>query len=290
MTIKIDTDAIRKRLEQKKEKNARDPKKDLILKPTEEGTIKFRAVQYPHTDDPSAEPIAERYYHNNIPSHWQPFYCPKANENEQCFLCDFVWEMVKEHKGTEANKQWLDRLPQLTLYVPGLVRGREEEGPKLWRIRSSDRKQSPNHEKLYEWLLTPGTSLFMDPEKGYDILLKYEAVTDEQKKVFPKAKFLPKRTGADLDREQTKFGPGYKEFMELVPNIDDVYPVKNSQDSLTILTQWQAKMGMEETPTDTSDGVVKKATPTTSPLKGKNEATQASSEEDVEAQLKELGL
>lgn len=288
MTIKIDIDKIKARLE-KQQQDTRDPKKDIILKPTKAGTLNFRAVLYPHSEDPASMPIVERFYHNGIPGNWAPFYCPKENKNEPCHLCEFIWEMAKAFKGTPQNREWLQKLPVLTLFVAGKVRGREDEGPKFWRFRSAKRRPFVNHEKMYEWLTTESTALFMDPDVGFDLLLKYEALSPEQKKIFPRAELMLKKSGVELDRSSTKFGDDYEEFIKQVPDIDTIYKPKTTQESLEALQKWRERLSptSDVTTNDASEGTAYKAPPATD---SETEPDQPKEEVSLEEKMKELGL
>lgn len=245
MTLKVDVDKIKERLKAKSSKSFEKKETD-IFRATAPGKYQLRAVIYPHSSDPSSEPFLERHYHFGIPG-GGTFYCPAKNENKKCHVCDFIWSKMKENKGQkEAIKKWSAFLPRLSVLVPVLVRGSEEEGVKFFRINSSDKqdRRSKNHDKLYEWTIGDDTSTWLDCNNGFDIIATYEEPQPG------KASFLGKDVKAvlkdlDLARKSTKFGTKeeYENFVGSVKNVDvSLFPRKTTEDTLELLLKWREKL------------------------------------------------
>lgn len=253
MKIKVDLKKIKDKLDAQKAKaSLKDPKNSDFVVPLEEGKVYFRAFVYPHSDDPSAEPFLERFYHWGLPG-TPAVYCPKKNENKDCHICDFVWEQMKASKGNkEATRSWSQYLPKLSVLLVGKIRGREEEGPKFLRLGSNEKKKSDNHAALYEWFENPDTQNWLDSDEGIDMTLTYAKPDDSQSSFLKGAKFILKKI--DLARRTLPFGDDYEKFYSATKNLDsDVYPKKTTEDTLQILLEWRKKMSERKKKTGDED-------------------------------------
>lgn len=292
MNIKIDREKLKKRMEEKKEKaqsrRSRDPKDTVVFKVGEEGKHAFRAVVYPYGSDPSAEPFPERFYHYGLPG--GTFYCPQKNAGEDCHICDFVWEKLKETKGTAAAKEWQKKLPSMCMLVPGVARGREEEGCKFFRVNTREDRPSDSFNKVMSWFLEEDTCQWLDPDEGFDMELSYKEPDESQAK-FLNAKFL--LSEMNLARKESKFGTKkeYKEFMENIPNLDeDVYPKKTTDDSLAVLEEWHKILARRATKNGTRSSVSDKSDGTSAVKTESDSKPQTTDPEDVADKLEALGM
>ncbi len=265
MVMKFNIEKIKGRLEGQDKKSSSNNKADFV-KPKTAGKHLFRAVPYPHSEDPLSEPFVERSYHYGIGDQFT-VACPK-NQGNKCHICDYVWDRIKAIPGSDdRSKQlkqpWFKKLPSLRVWLVGKLRGAEDEGtPKFFGIGSREKVPSPNHKKLIEWFADEDTATWLDPDQGIDMELQYEELAPGQKKLFKSDVGLE---SFNLARKSSKFGEDYKEFMSKIKNIDDIYPVRTTEDTLEILQKWQkleASQGVDPALVeDDEEGLVVEASP-----------------------------
>lgn len=303
MKIVVNPKKVKSRIEQEKNKsNSKkeyNPKDSAILKPLAAGKLRTRVVPYIHNEDPSADPFAIRAYHYGIPGSEKTFYCPQENENEKCEICDFVWGQMKDNKGNkEAVRYWSKYLPKHSLYVPVWAYDRSDEGTKLFRISVRKNESSKWKEKLDGFWDDEDTVMWMDPEEGYDLIIKYAEASEDQKKMFNASIFFD---DFELARKPSNFEE-YEEALNKVPNLEDVYPRKTTEDTVEACRKWANSLGKEiDSDKDTTDGLVSGVDDSdesdevevkTSAKKEKKSVKKVSSTdlEDLENELKSLGM
>ncbi len=255
--LKFDIKAIQEKLNKQKEqaessknknRGPKDIKTDLMVKVDKGGKHNFRAVPYVHNKDYLVDPFAERYYHFGIPG-TSIFYCPAKNSGGKCDVCDFIWAQMTENKGKRddsgkfINLKWKDWLPKKRVLIPGLIRGREDEGVKFFSLSTYEDKLSEHLQKIYDYLKEPETFDFLDPENGYDFILTYKEYSPEEQKRFYGAKFgfkaleleRWKRTAISEDPVAT-----WNEMLETMPNVDSIprFEPKTQKDSQAVLMKW----------------------------------------------------
>ena len=282
MTLKINIDKLKKKLEEQKSSTTKTSTGDFV-KAEGPGVLDFRAVMYPHTDDPTSEPFIERHYHWGLVR--GALYCPKENENKECHVCNHVWKMMTKHKGNkeEINK-WRKYLPKMAVLVAGFLRDDEEKTPKFFRLNTDKRedRRHPVHSKLWKWSLSEDTCQWMDPEVGFDMELTYVSPTEAQKKLFKTSVFFE---DADLKRTASPFGTKkeYENFMASVKNIDeDIYPRKTTEDTLDALAKLHERLAPLE---------AMKATDEDLNSSSEDMSTQGADDDfDLDKKLSEMGL
>lgn len=236
---------IKARLEANKEAGSKFKRKEMtveenpIVKVKEAGTYNFRAVPYIHNKEIEAEPFCERNYHFNIPGN-RIFYCVK-NDGEKCPICEFVWSQLKENKGTEKVQYWRQFLPQRRVAIPGIIRGRENEGLKFLLLTTFDDKPGKQYEKVIKYLTKPATCNFLDPEIGFDLELTYENYTDGRQNKFGKFGFKD----LELARESTPASDDPAKLWKELPKTMKVfdrdipqYVKKTVDDAHAALEKW----------------------------------------------------
>lgn len=246
-------DAIKARLEANKQKSQRKQtsiNEHPLVRVDVEGEHLFRATHYPHSEDPAAEPFPTRYYHFGVPGSG-PLYCPKLNAGQDCDLCEFVWTQMKANKGNkEEVKKWGDKLPKGRVWIPGKLRGREDEGVKFFSFTTYEREMSKHHKKLFSWFEKRSTASFLSPDDdGLDMILTYEKY-DEKKAAMFRSKFG--FDGMELERDASAFGDDYDDFLDSIPDIDNndidilkSYGAKTSEDLRAALEKWTDRLGKE---------------------------------------------
>lgn len=258
--FKFNANKVKQKLEEEKKrleeaakgfggKKERDIHKETILKVDGPGEYLFRAFPYLHNEDFLSDPFALRFYHFGIPG-VGTVYCPQKNSlnKQKCAICDFVWTQMKENKGIkEEIDKWKKFLPKRRIFIPGILRGREDEGVKYLQISTNDNKPGEHHEKLIKWLTKESTQDFLDPVNGYDLILTYEEYDDAKSKLLGGAKFGFK--SLELDRDRVAIAPNVEEFWaeieNTLKNVDkDIpgYEVKTHEDTVEALERWSSKL------------------------------------------------
>ena len=299
MKIVVNPNKIKNKIQQEKDRASKkkeyDPKDSVTLKPLKAGKLRTRVVPYIHNEDPSTEPFLTRAYHYGIPGSTKTFYCPQENEGKKCEICDFVWSQMKENKGNkEQVSYWAKFLPKHNLYVPVWVYDRAEEGVKLFRLTIKKNEESKWKKKLYDFWDDEDTVAWMDPEEGFDLNINFVDATDEQKKMFNNASIFFENF--ELARKSSKF-EDYEEALKSVPNLDDVYERKTTEDTIEACRKWANSLGKEiNSDKDMTDGEVIESAAATEKKEAKKEKSVSTKKvtttdlDDLEAQLSELGL
>lgn len=287
MTMKFNFDKIKERLEGQTKKTGTGKNSADFVKIKTAGKYLFRAIPYPHSSDPLSEPFCERAYHYSIGDEFT-VGCP-TNNGEKCHICDYVWERIKQlGDNKEAKMPWFKKLPTMRVWIVGKLRGAEDEDtPKFLSIGTRAKEPSANHKLIISWFGDQDTCNWLDPDQGLDMELFYEEMGAAQKKLFKTDTSL-KSLG--LARKESKFGADYKEFVAKVKNIDDIYPIRSTDETLAILKKWQQSQasatpaqleGMDE---DADEGL-SVASSNTSPNKELETVV-----DDLQNKLKGLGL
>lgn len=313
--VKEHLEEVKRKLDEaknsKSKKYERNIHEDLILKVEKSGDYLFRAFPYIHNEDYLFDPFPDRFYHFGIPGVGTVF-CPQKNTGgrEKCAICDFVWEQMKAEKGNkEEVRRWSEKLPKRRLFVPGILRDRENEGVKFLSLSTGDNEPGKHHQKLINWLQKDSTADFLDPVNGLDLILSYEDYDDNKSAALNGAKFGFKEI--DLERDRTPISKDPEGFWQQVEsslkNIDkDIpgYELKSYEDTLDVLEKWQkalAKKAGAKKPVDekkdnegisvvkTSDKLVSdEDKPAQKDEAPKTETKTASTSEDRKARAKEL--
>ena len=281
MVFKINTDKMKQKFEEFE--NKAQGKTSPFVKFSEPGDYNVRAVAYPHSPDPAADPFKEVGVHYLKGIGY--FSCPKVNRNDKCHVCEFVWSQVNECESKEEKKPWYKMLPDYYVLVPVLVRGQEDEGVKFFKIRSSTSSMSPNHKKLMKWCMDDKTAHLMDPNSGIDIILTYEKILPSQAAYLKNATVMFQDFA--LDRDETKFGKKgeYEAFIDTIPDVDkEIFPAKTTADSLEAVKKLAEKM-LSTQPKPSDEELNNNNGTTVSANKPKE-----TSSDDLESQLEEMGL
>lgn len=262
--FKFDVSKVKARLEEQKQKleeaknkkggfKERDIHSEIILKVDKAGEYNFRAFPYIHNDDFLSDPFPDRYYHFGVPGVGTVF-CPQSNtgRREKCAICDFVWEQMKANKGNKPEiKKWSERLPKRRLLIPGILRGREEEGVKFFSLSTHNEKPSDNHEQILKWLQKESTCDFLDPVNGLDLILHYEEYDEAKSKMLSGAKFGFNKIELDRDRVPISKNPEefWAEIESTLINVDRDIPgfeIKSYDDTVEALTKWMEALDKKE--------------------------------------------
>jgi len=175
----------------------------------EEGDTDIRIVP---TKD--GDPLKEMFFHYNVGNHKGGVLCPKRNFGESCPICDFASQLWREGVDTndEESKKLAKSLFVRTRYFsPVVVRGREEEGVKVYGYG----KQA--YELLLGYILDPEYGDITDINEGTDIALTYTKPTKPG--AFPQTNLKMRRNTSSLLADKEAI-PG---ILDRMPDFDSLF-------------------------------------------------------------------
>jgi len=148
-------DLIRKKLEELRNPNKGGGKKNIFWKPeTGESVVRILPT-------PDGDPFKQLHFHYNVGKE-NGFLCPKRNFGDDCPVCGFATKLYKsgDAENMKSAKEMFVRERFFSFVV---VRGKEEEGVKLWGYGKRV------YEKLLNFMLDPDYGDFTDIDQGYDV-------------------------------------------------------------------------------------------------------------------------
>ena len=205
----------------------------------EEGDTDIRIV--PAND---GDPLKEMYFHYNVGEHRGGIVCPKRNYGENCPICEFASSLWKE--GTNNNDEESKKLAK-SLFVrarffsPVVVRGREEEGIKVYGYGKRA------YELLLGYILDPEYGDVTDAMEGTDIALTYTKPTTPG--AYPQTSLKMRRNSSPL-LEDTEAIPA---LLDRMPDFDSLFDRLSPADVGAILDEQLAgSQGAEARSTETT--------------------------------------
>ena len=141
---------------------------DTFWRP-EDGDQDIRIVP---TND--GDPLKEMFFHYNVGEHRGGIMCPKRNFGENCPICEFassLWREGVDKNDEESKKLAKSLFVRQRYFSPVVVRGREEEGIKVYGYGKTA------YELLLGYILDPEYGDVTDIQEGTDITLTYTKPT-----------------------------------------------------------------------------------------------------------------
>ena len=154
----------------------------------DEGDTDIRIVP---TND--GDPLKEMFFHYNVGDHRGGILCPKRNFGENCPICEFassLWREGSDNNDEESKKLAKSLFVRTRYFSPVVVRGREEEGIKVYGYG----KQA--YELLLGYILDPEYGDITDMNEGTDITLTYTKPTKPG--AFPQTNLKMRRNTSPL--------------------------------------------------------------------------------------------
>jgi len=160
------------------------------------------------------DPLKEMFFHYNVGDHRGGVPCPKRNFGERCSICEFASSLW--HEGTQNNDEESKKLAK-SLFVrtrffsPVVVRGREEEGVKVYGYGKTA------YELLLGYILDPEYGDITDVEEGTDITLTYTKPT--RPGAYPQTNLKMRRSSSPLLQDNDAI-PG---LLQNMPDFDNLF-------------------------------------------------------------------
>ena len=199
----------------------------VIWKP-EEGSQVIRIVPYMHDRD---WPFQELLFYYDLAK--RTIISPQNFGNP-----DPIQEKADALKATGEKEDWLFARkiePKMRTYVPVLVRGKEEEGVKMWGFGKTV------YEELLKTIDDPDYGDITDLKQGRDITVDYERPKDG----YPKTNFRvkPNTTPATTNKAVVK-------LLEEMPSIQDIWEAPSYQELESLFEAFLNNQGddIDDTP------------------------------------------
>jgi gp32 DNA binding protein like len=184
------------------------------------------------------DPFKEYWFHYEVGK--GSILCPKKNHGEECAICAFASKLYKENT-EESNKMAKKFLARQRFFAPVVVRGEEKEGIRLWGFGKIV------YQDLINLVLNPDYGDITDPETGTDLAIMASKVPGAS---FPTTKLTPARKTSKLCQGSAE---ECKELLESVPNFDEAFERKTSQEVATILDEYLASGSDSEAEGDSKE-------------------------------------
>lgn len=175
----------------------------------DEGDTDIRIV--PSSD---GDPLKEMFFHYSVGDHKGGLLCPKRNFGEQCPVCDFasqLWREGVDNNDEESKKLAKSLFVRTRYFSPVVVRGREEEGIKVYGYG----KQA--YELLLGYILDPEYGDITDSLEGTDITLTYTKPT--HRGAFPQTNLKMRRNTSTLLEDKEAIPA----LLERIPDFDGLF-------------------------------------------------------------------
>ena len=115
--------------------------------------------------------------------------------------------------------------PKMRCYAPVIVRGEEDKGVQVWSFGKVV------YQRMLGFFLDEEVGDILDPNSGFDLKVTITKVPGKQ---YNDTMVDPARRPSKLHEDSKSMAT----WLENVPNIDDMYRLKNTQEIETILNNW----------------------------------------------------
>jgi hypothetical protein len=212
----IDLEAIRRKVQELS--GGRRQSSIQLWKPAI-GEYKIRCL--PWKNSPEGSPFIERWFYyigNN-----RGILTPKqfGKEDPVDTLITSLFRSGKPDDRVLAKKL----LAKMRVYTPVVVRGEEDRGVLVWSFGKLV------YQRLLSFFIDEEVGNILDPEEGYDLKV---TISQQAGKQFMDTVVDAARKPSKLHADPTQV----KAWLDAVPNIDDMYPLKSAQEIEAVLNSW----------------------------------------------------
>jgi len=186
---------------------------------------------------PDGDPLREMFFHYNVGNHQGGIMCPKRNFGERCPICDFassLWREAADNNDEESKKLAKSLFVRTRYFSPVVVRGREEEGIKVYGYGKTA------YELLLGYILDPEYGDVTDINEGTDITLTYTKPTKPG--AFPQTNLKMRRGTSPLLEDVDAISP----LLDRMPDFDSLFERQAPEAIDAILDEQLASDGSAE--------------------------------------------
>lgn len=262
----IDLEAIKKRVAELS--GVRKTSSVQLWKPTV-GEHKIRCL--PWKDAPDGQPFMERwfYYIGENAGILAPNQFGKPDP-----INDLIRKLYSS--GKPDDRLLAKKLaPKMRCYAPVVIRGQEDRGVMVWSFGKIV------YQRMLSFFLDEEVGDILSPTEGFDLKV---TLSQSPGKQFMDTMVDPARRPSKLHEDSKQV----ESWLNAIPNIDDMYRLKSTQEIETVLNNWLS--GGTSTDTEKSDGTARGAAAVdeldnlTSELKSSAAADKKSKKESAKKQ------
>jgi len=236
------------------------------------GEHKIRCL--PWKNAPDGQPFAERwfYYIGDNAGILTPHQFGKPDP-----INDLIKKLYSSGKPDDRNLA-KKLQPKMRCYAPVVVRGEEDKGVQVWAFGKLV------YQRMLGFFLDEEVGDILSPTEGFDLKV---SITKQPGKQFNDTTVDPARRPSKL-HEDSKTA---EQWLNSIPNIDDMYRLKSTQEIETVLNNWlnggssadaTPEMSRGVTTTDALDDLVAEVKSSTAD--SKPAAKKTKKEEDTKKQ------
>ena len=229
----IDMELMRRKLASLRGEGNKDNGNSPWFKP-DEGDTDIRIV--PSSD---GDPLKEMFFHYNVGDHKGGVLCPKRNFGDSCPICEFassLWREGSENNDEESKKLAKSLFVRQRYFSPVLVRGREDEGIKVYGYGKKA------YELLLGYILDPEYGDITDVNEGTDITLTYTKA--DRPGAYPQTSLKMRRNTSTLMED----ADAIPALLDRMPDFDALFERLSPEQVGAILDEQLASDGSAITP------------------------------------------
>jgi len=183
------------------------------------GEHKIRCL--PWKNSPDGQPFAERwfYYIGDNAGILAPNQFGKPDPIND--LIRKLYSSGKPDDRTLAKKL----APKMRCYAPVVVRGEEDKGVQVWAFGKLV------YQRMLGFFLDEEVGDILDPKEGFDLKV---SITKQPGKQFNDTTVDPVRRPSKLHDDAKQM----ETWLNAIPNLDDMYRLKSTQEIETVLNNW----------------------------------------------------
>ena len=212
----IDLEAIRNKLNQLSGGGSR---RNMMWRPQEGEEHTVRLLSFPDND---GQPFKERWFYYNIGNN------PGLLAPHQFGKPDPVQNLINELRNDSSKESYelaKKLYPKMRVYAPVVVRGEEDKGVRLWAFGKTV------YQSLLNIMLDEDYGDITDPNDGRDVKVICTKAPGRQ---WATTEVRPRGKPSKL----TTNGKQAKEWTTTMPNLDDLYTVKEFDELEQIVNRW----------------------------------------------------
>lgn len=231
----IDLEAIKKRVAELS--GVKKTSSVQLWKPTV-GEHKIRCL--PWKDAPDGQPFMERwfYYIGDNAGILAPNQFGKPDP-----INDLIRKLYSS--GKPDDRLLAKKLaPKMRCYAPVVIRGQEDRGVMVWSFGKIV------YQRMLSFFLDEEVGDILSPSEGFDLKV---TLSQSPGKQFMDTMVDPARRPSKLHEDSKQV----ENWLNSIPNLDDMYRLKSTQEIETVLNNWLT--GGTSTDTEKSDGTARGA-------------------------------
>ena len=230
----VDFEAIRRKLNQL---SGQGNKRNVMWRPQEGEEVTVRILSFKNDD---GLPFTERWFYYNIgnnPGLLAPYQFSKPDP-----IQDLINKLRDE--GTKESYELAKKLyPKPRYYAPVIVRGEEDKGVRVWSFGKMV------YQSLLNIMLDEDYGDITDIAEGRDVKV---ICTKAPGRMWATTEVRPRGKQSRLSESNDQV----KNWTSNIPNLDDMYSLKSSEELEKIVNDW-LNGDLEESGTETTTGTTR---------------------------------